>query len=89
MTVKTASPGLTADLRGGLQDLVQTLKDSGYQTEAWRPLPSGSPASSASNNPGAEQERPPEGGKGGREFASGGSKRIAAVAGARTARHVG
>jgi hypothetical protein len=71
VTVKTESPGLTTKLRGGLQELVQTLKDSGFQTEAWRPLPTGSPSSSANNDTGAEQERTPEGGKGGRESASG------------------
>jgi hypothetical protein len=71
VTVKTASAGLTSDLRGGLQDLVQTLKDSGFHTEAWRPLAPSSSASSTSNNPGAEQDRTTEGGKGGGEQSSG------------------
>jgi hypothetical protein len=71
VTVKTASPGLTSELREGLQDLVRTLKDSGFQTEAWKPLPPGSPSSSANNNSGAQHERAPEGGQGGKESASG------------------
>ena len=71
VTVKTASPALTTELRGGLQDLVQSLRDSGYQTEAWRPLPPGSPASNASNDAGREQGQPHEGGQSGRESASG------------------
>ncbi len=71
VTVKTASAALTTELRGGLQDLVQTLRDSGYQTEAWRPSPPGSPASNASNDAGREQGQPHEGGQSGRESASG------------------
>jgi hypothetical protein len=71
VTVKTASPGLTSELRGGLQDLVQTLRDSSLQTEAWRPLAASSSSSRADNNTGAEQKPTPEGGQGGRESASG------------------
>lgn len=71
VTVKTASAGLTTDLRDGLQDLVQTLKDSGFQTEAWRPIQHGSPTSSANNHSGAEQEQTAGSGKGGGESSSG------------------
>jgi hypothetical protein len=74
VTVKTASPALNTELRGGLQDLVQTLKDSGYQTDSWKPLLPGSPSSSASHDAGREQGRPPEGGWGGRESAPGGQQ---------------
>jgi len=63
-------PWLTTELRGGLQDLMQTLKDSGFHSEAWRPAASDA-RSASSNQAGAQQERTPGGGQGARDQGSG------------------
>ena len=70
VTVRAASPGLPTELRGGLQDLMQTLKDSGFHSEAWRPAASDA-RSASSNQVGAQQERTPGGGQGARDQGSG------------------
>jgi hypothetical protein len=71
VAVRTAAGGLANDLRDGLHDLVQTLKDTGYQSETWRPVVPPSASAGSRNDPGADQQRPSDGGGGGRKDTQG------------------
>jgi hypothetical protein len=72
VAVHSAANGLVNDLRNGLQELVQTLKETGYQAETWRPTLSSSASSEPRNERGAEQQHPPTGGGNSRQDAPGG-----------------
>jgi hypothetical protein len=71
VAVRSSASGLTNDLRDGLHDLVQSLRETGYQADTWRPPVPAIGQVSLQAGLGSEQQRTFDGGGNGRQDASG------------------